>query len=297
MVARGRIVVVLVALSMVAAVAVMPVAADTPEAAGDRAPASLELDWSAYEAAAAAPAGAGWAAVEADRISGANRLETAVAIAQRSFPSGADVAYLARADQFADSLAAGTLTDGPILLVPSCGDLPDVVADEIDRLDPHAVVALGGQAAVCGALLDDAAEGRDDDRVAGPNRYETAVAIAERGFADGAGTVYLASGDDSPDAVAGGVLTDGPILLLPANGDQLGFVSDTVAALDPDRVVALAARRRSPTRSWRAPPVTGIPTGSLVQRGSRPPRRSLPQSSVTRQNGCIWRAAMRSPTR
>lgn len=60
-------------------------------------------------------------------LAGPTRIETAVAIARAAFPDGAEVAYLARADQFADAVADGTLTDGPVLLVPSCGELPATV--------------------------------------------------------------------------------------------------------------------------------------------------------------------------
>src|SRR5690625_1130577 len=106
----------------VALVAAVIPTADANAALSSRQPQSeLTLDWSALEAARP---NATTSAVPAERVFGENRLETAVAIAQRSFPSGAGVVYLARADQFADALAAGTLVDGPILLVPSCGDLP-----------------------------------------------------------------------------------------------------------------------------------------------------------------------------
>jgi hypothetical protein len=94
---------------------------------------------------------------ETSRLSGATRIETAVAISQESFPQGSPVVYLARADAFADALAGGTLTNGPILLVPSCGDLPAPVAAEIRRLGAQRVTALGGPGAVCDALLTAAA--------------------------------------------------------------------------------------------------------------------------------------------
>ena len=88
-------------------------------------------------------------AAEASRLAGATRVDTAVAISQAAFPLSADTVYLARADVFADALAAGALTDGPILLVPSCGEVPTEVAAEIARLEPLEVVALGGESAVC----------------------------------------------------------------------------------------------------------------------------------------------------
>lgn len=91
------------------------------------------------------------------RLSGPDRITTAIAISADQFPSGAAAVYLARADQPADAVAGGVLTDGPILLVPSCGAMPPVVAAEIARLDPVEVVALGGPGAVCDAILEAAA--------------------------------------------------------------------------------------------------------------------------------------------
>lgn len=90
---------------------------------------------------------------DTSRLAGDNRILTAIEIAQRAFPDGADVVYLARSDIFVDAVAGGVLTDGPILLVPTCGDLPEAVATELGRLDPDEVIALGGGAAICDAML------------------------------------------------------------------------------------------------------------------------------------------------
>ena len=94
---------------------------------------------------------------ETSRLAGADRFATAVAISQAQFPNGADIVYLARADAFPDALAGGTLTNGPILLVHQCDTVPQVVMNEITRLNPRSVVALGGSAAVCDAVLSQAA--------------------------------------------------------------------------------------------------------------------------------------------
>jgi hypothetical protein len=87
------------------------------------------------------------------RLAGPSRIETSVAISAYQFPDGAAEVYLARADEWADSISSGSLTRGPILLVPSCGTLPAPVRDEIRRLNPTKVVALGGQQAVCADML------------------------------------------------------------------------------------------------------------------------------------------------
>lgn len=179
------------------------------------------------------------AAATPDRVFGPSRLETAVAISQRAFPDGSESVYLARADVLADALAAGSLRDGPVLLVPSCGDVPEAVATEVERLQPGEVVALGGERAVCDATLRELGAGAETDRLAGEGRTGTAIAISLRAFPESATTVYLADAEESPDAVAGGSLVDGPILLVPSSGEPGAAVREEIERLDPERVVAL----------------------------------------------------------
>ncbi len=66
------------------------------------------------------------------RIAGATRIETSVAISKTLFsPDEAPTVYLARQDVFADAVAAGSLTDGPVILVPTCGAVPSAVKTEV----------------------------------------------------------------------------------------------------------------------------------------------------------------------
>ena len=177
-----------------------------------------------------------------DRLGGTNRYETSVAISSSRFAS-AETVYLARADVFADAIAAGSLRDGPVLLVPQCDHIPRAVRDEIARLDPAEVVALGGEQSICQETLDTAATGREAVRLGGANRFETATLIAQRAFPDGADTVYLAEQEESIDAVAGGTLTDGPILLVSRGEDQVPSATvEAVRHLDPDNVIALGGK-------------------------------------------------------
>ncbi|MBW3665126.1 MAG: cell wall-binding repeat-containing protein [Actinobacteria bacterium] len=94
---------------------------------------------------------------EVDRLAGPGRVETAVEISRYQFPNGAPEVYLADKELNPDALVGGSLTLGPILLVPACGDVPEVVLDEIRRLRPARVVALGGEARVCDETLQQAA--------------------------------------------------------------------------------------------------------------------------------------------
>nr|WP_269812883.1 cell wall-binding repeat-containing protein [Ornithinimicrobium sediminis] len=180
------------------------------------------------------------AATDKWRLSGPDRRATAVEISKRSFPDGASVVYLARQDVFADALAAGSLSDGPVLLLPSCRGVPVVVAEEIARLAPERVTALGGDSAVCEATLDEASDGRAKSRLAGANREGTAVEISKYEFPAGPlAEVYVANSQDSPDAVAGGVLTAGPVLLVRDGRRVPAVVAAEIARLSPKRVVGL----------------------------------------------------------
>lgn len=174
-----------------------------------------------------------------DRIAGHSRVGTAAAIARVSFPSTAQRVYLARADDAADALAAGTLADGPVLLVPSCGPVPGEVVTEVARLRPETVTVLGGVQAVCSSTATEAADGRPLERLAGESRIATAAAVARAAFPDGADEVYLATAATGPDAVVAGALTRGPILLVPSHGPVPAEVQAEIDRLDPARVVAI----------------------------------------------------------
>ncbi|QBI20824.1 hypothetical protein ER308_15440 [Egibacter rhizosphaerae] len=174
-----------------------------------------------------------------DRLAGDDRFETAIAISQHAFPEGADRLYIARAYGFADALAAGALDDGPILLVPSDASVPGAVLDEVERLDPDSVVALGGTGAVSDAVLDQTAGPRETDRLAGADRFETAAEIAAAAYPNGAEKVYLANAFSFPDALAAGSLSDGPILLVPGSGSAPSAVTGAINDMNPDEVVAL----------------------------------------------------------
>ena len=97
-------------------------------------------------------------------------------------PTGAPTVHLARADAFPDALAAGVLTDGPIVLVPRSGAVPAAVLAGVDQLAPRRVVALGGPGAVSDAVLGAVAHGTPTGRLAGADRFATAARISAAAF-------------------------------------------------------------------------------------------------------------------
>jgi putative cell wall-binding protein len=79
-------------------------------------------------------------------------------------------------------------------------------------------------------------------RLAGADRYATAVAVSQATTATGFdGTVYIATGRSFPDGVAGtpaAVRSGGPMLLVPA-GSLPANVAAELRRLRPGRVVIL----------------------------------------------------------
>jgi putative cell wall-binding protein len=154
------------------------------------------------------------------RIAGADRVTTAVAVSRAGWTTS-HVVVLATAADFADALSATALAaraDAPLLLTWR-DELPDATARELQRLRTAEVVILGGEAAVSARVADRLASlpGRPAvRRVSGPDRYATAVAAARDGRSS-ASEVLIASGVQFADAVAAGALATSlgnpPVLL------------------------------------------------------------------------------------
>ncbi len=143
------------------------------------------------------------------RIEGPDRYATSAQAALAEWPDGAGAVILASGEDWADALAASPLSarlDAPLLLTPRTS-LQASTRDAIAALRPGHVVVLGSEAAIASATVEAACAAAGlpasaAERIAGADRYETAVAIAERvGAAPGAG-VSIVAGTAFPDAVS-----------------------------------------------------------------------------------------------
>ena len=182
-----------------------------------------------------------------DRLSGENRYETAVKIGDLFTSLFQRTVYLSRSDQFADALAAGSLSDGPMLLIPSCNTIPVVVAEAIERWNPDRVVALGGEKAVCESSLLTLANGRPTDRISGADRIHTAIEIAKRSYADEMPQeIYLATAKDSPDALAMALSRSGPILLVGQQDPPPQALLNEIARFSSAKVVVVGGKAALP---------------------------------------------------
>jgi putative cell wall-binding protein len=149
-----------------------------------------------------------------ERIAGTSRYQTADQVALRTIAElGAaydGTAFVATGANFPDALAAAPLAAAkgwPLFLAHPTSGLTD--ATKAAMTDVDRVRVLGGTGAVNAATYT-YLQGRfaDVDRLAGASRYATAVAIAEWGVTEGLGwdRVGIATGENYPDALAGGVL-------------------------------------------------------------------------------------------
>lgn len=140
------------------------------------------------------------------RAGGNNRYETAVEVAS-IFPNQVDSVYLATGTTYPDALAAASVAGqkaSPVLLLET-NRLTASVSAELRRMNPRNIVIMGGPGAVSKAVENQirhaAPSGSTVSRASGSDRYATAADLAKRTFPSGSGAVFLASGQNFPDAL------------------------------------------------------------------------------------------------
>jgi putative cell wall-binding protein len=152
------------------------------------------------------------------RIAGADRYATAAASAQVAFPSGAATVFLASGVDFPDGLVGvpAAWHEHAALLLTATNSIPAATAAALNALRPSRIVVLGGVNAVGAQVATAAAAWGQVTRVAGSDRYATAVAILQQAFTPPASSLYVTTGQAFPDALGGAVAaaeSGSPLLL------------------------------------------------------------------------------------
>jgi putative cell wall-binding protein len=182
-----------------------------------------------------------------DRVAGVTRYETSALVSALVFAAPVSVAYVATGVAFADALSgapsAGAL-GGPLLLARPDG-LPGVVANELARIQPQLIVILGGTGAVSSYIEDQLKTFSPNpvQRRAGADRYLTAVEVSKK-YDPPVAAVYLATGSNYPDALAGGSpagIARDPLLLVHADCIP-PEVSAEIDRLNPTQIIVLGAQ-------------------------------------------------------
>lgn len=169
-----------------------------------------------------------------ERVAGADRYESAVAVSRYAF-AAAPVVLLASGENFPDGLsasAAAAQMGGPLLLTTPLSIPPSVIA-ELDRLHPARVIVAGGPAvideSVVAALTN---RGYATQRVFGADRYATSAAIARLAFPR-CTTAFIASGRSFADALALSATaagSAGPLLLVDGLSQSIGVPAESAFA-------------------------------------------------------------------
>lgn len=176
---------------------------------------------------------------EVSRVAGDNRYQTAANLALMF--DDVNTVYLASGEEgaFADALAGAAragMENVPVLLTRP-DSVPGATAAALETLNPERIVVLGGPNAVSQEVYDEVGA---DERLAGSNRYSTAVMVSQVHDTD-APVVYIASGLDYPDALAGSALAghQGVPVLLTRQGSLPPVTADELERLNPERIVVL----------------------------------------------------------
>ncbi|MCK0112591.1 cell wall-binding repeat-containing protein [Ornithinimicrobium sp. F0845] len=177
------------------------------------------------------------------RLSGADRYATAAAVSESAYPAGADTVYLATGHDYPDALVGAALagSQGAPVLLTQQGTLPVSTQAELTRLAPSQVYLFGGVGAISETVRTQVGTltGATVTRLAGPDRYGTAGVIAEE--FDVADVVYVATGQNFPDALAGAARAgalDGPVLLT-QQGNLPAATIEQLERLSPNSIRVL----------------------------------------------------------
>lgn len=187
--------------------------------------------------------------IDTNRLSGASRYDTAIAISQYAYPGtpNVPVVYIAGGAGFPDALSAGPAAraEGGPLLLTEATTLPAAVRAELVRLNPDEIVVVGGTGVIsAGVEAALAAYAPNVDRVSGASRYLTSQAIAQRVLSNGGFTtgqpLWVATGTGYADALSAGaaaadagvpiLLVDGGLSSIPTSTRT--FIDDTLQASD-----------------------------------------------------------------
>lgn len=168
--------------------------------------------------------------VQADRLFGDDRYETAIALAEAGGLQTDGTVYVASGEDYADALTAGAIAGDagvPVLLTRG-SVLTGVTAEALTEWDPQRIIVLGGTEAIEPQVFRGLAAIAPTSRIAGDQRYDTAARLAAS--KPSYDHVLIASGQTWPDALAASARAgvDGlPVLLT-----QKTFVpEDTVTEL------------------------------------------------------------------
>ncbi|KRB37775.1 cell wall-binding repeat-containing protein [Microbacterium sp. Root180] len=181
-----------------------------------------------------------------ERFAGANRYTTGQSIVSSIFPSSSTV-FLATGASFPDALAAtgaAGARSAPVLLVKgTAGTLDADALASLSNLGATNVVIAGGTGVVSNGIQSQLNNlGYNVSRFGGASRYDTAALINSAFFPSGSSsTMFLATGTNFPDALAGAAMAGrigAPLYVTTAACTPEG-VHNSVASLNASNLIVM----------------------------------------------------------
>lgn len=156
-------------------------------------------------------------------------------IAGTGWSYGAEAVVLVNENGYADALAVSSLAAFqriPILLTLT-HQLPQTIGDAFREVQVKETIVVGGSAVISDQLANTVPGMK---RYSGIDKYQTALEIA-KGMGADLNAVFIATGDNFPDALAGSVLasrTNSPILLVGKEtpDDVFNYLGDNAKRID-----------------------------------------------------------------
>jgi putative cell wall-binding protein/DNA-binding beta-propeller fold protein YncE len=180
------------------------------------------------------------------RIGGADRYEVSAAVSAATFDPGVKHVYLASGEVFPDALSASPAAgrEGSSVLLVQKSSVPASVSQEIDRLDPEVVIILGGENTISESVVQALVQKRPVLRIGGSDRFDVAAQASAGAFRHGTHTVYVASGEVFPDALAGAAvaIADTAPVLLVSHDSVPAAAAAELERLRPYRIVVLGGQ-------------------------------------------------------
>lgn len=177
------------------------------------------------------------------RLQGEDRYAASRAVAQFAFGTAAR-SYVATGGNFPDALSTGSAAGSrgvPITLVNGAAASVDTpTAQLFQTLGTNQITISGGPNSVSTGVENSLKTFATVNRLTGTDRFTASQAINRATFT-ASKTVYLATGYNYPDALAGGVLaakSGAPLYIVPTECVPRGVISD-IGALKATKVVLL----------------------------------------------------------
>lgn len=189
------------------------------------------------------------------RVGGSDRYATSRAIARYAFVSTdapatttgvspSRVLYLASGSGFADALSAGAAAadaDAPLVMVDGqAGSADDATRELWSDLGSPDAIGVGGPRAMSAGIARSLSGTDRGSQIVGADRYEVSHHTTRGAFSE-AGTAYLATGVNYPDALAGAALaarTSSPLFIVPGTCVPASILHD-LNVLQTEHVVLL----------------------------------------------------------